>query len=114
MQKERSFQGLRWKTFIPHPPAAGGNASKDQNLVGKQPENPTGQGREPAAPKVNNGFIDVKPALWGITGMSKAAVGLPVVPVKVTGRGCEKPVVTYAFLDNGSNPTFCTEDLLTS
>ena len=83
---------------------------QDQNLVGKQPENPTGQGREPAAPKVNNGFIDVEPALWGITGMSKATVGLPVVPVKVTGIGCEKP----AFLDNGSNSTFCTEDLLTS
>lgn len=42
----------------------------------------------------------------------KTMVGLPVVPVKVTGIGCEKPVITYAFLDNGSNSTFCTEDLL--
>ena len=39
-------------------------------------------------------------------------VDLPVVPVKVTGIGCEKPVITYAFLDNGSNSTFCTEDIL--
>ena len=44
--------------------------------------------------------------------MSKVTVGLPVVPLKVTGIGCEKPVITYAFLDNGSNLTFCTEDLL--
>ena len=44
--------------------------------------------------------------------MSKATVGLPVVPIKVTGKGCEKPVITYAFLDNGSSSTFCTEDLL--
>ena len=44
--------------------------------------------------------------------MSKATFGLPVVPVKVTGIGCEKPVITYAFLGNVSNSTFCTEDLL--
>ena len=56
--------------------------------------------------------VEVEPALCGFTGMSKATVGLPVVPVKVTGIGYEKPVVTYAFLDNGSNSTFCTEDLL--
>ena len=35
-----------------------------------------------------------------------------MVPVKVTGIGCEEPVITYTFLDNGSNSTFCTEDLL--
>ena len=44
--------------------------------------------------------------------MSKVTVGLPVVPVKVTGIGREKLLITYAFLDNGSNSTFCTEDLL--
>ena len=44
--------------------------------------------------------------------MSKATFGLPVVPVKVTGIGCEKPVITYVFLGNVSNSTFCTEDLL--
>ena len=44
--------------------------------------------------------------------MSKVTVGLPMVPVKVTGIGREKPLITYAFLDNGSNSTFCTEDLL--
>ena len=97
--------------MLPHPPVAGGNANKDQNPGGKQQGNRAVQGREPALPKVNNGFIEVEPALCGFTGMSKATVGLPVVPVKVTGIGCEEPVITYAFLDNGSNSTFCREDL---
>ena len=98
--------------MLPRPPVAGGNANKDQNPAGKQ-ENTAVQGREPAVPKVNNGFIEVEPVLCGFTGMSKTTVGLPVVPVKVMGIGCEKPVITYAFLDNGSNSTFCTQDLLT-
>ena len=105
--------GRKHSSLLPHPPAAGGNANKDQNRAGKQQENLAVQGREPAVPKVNNGFIEVEPALSGFTGMSKATVGLPVVLVKVTGIGCEKPVITYAFLGNGSSSTFCTEDLLT-
>ena len=94
-------------SLLPHPPVAGGNANKDQNPAGKQQENLAVQGREPAVPKVNNGFIEVEPALR----MSKAKVGLPVVPVKASGIGCEKPVITCAFLDNVSNSIFCTEDL---
>ena len=105
--------GRKQSSLLTHPPVAGGIANKDQNPAGKQQENPAGQGREPAALKVNNGFTEVEPALSGFTGMSKATVGLPVVPVKVTGIGCETPVITYAFLDNGSNSTFCTQDLLT-
>ena len=104
--------GRKHSSLLPHPPVAGGNANKDQNSADKQQENPAEQGREPAAPKINNGFIEVEPVLCGFTGMSKVTIGLPVVPVKVTGIGCEKPVITYAFLDNGPNPTFCTEDLL--
>ena len=34
--------------------------------------------------------------------------GLPIVPVKVKGHGKK----TYALLDNGSNATFCTNNLL--
>ena len=105
-------RGRKRTTLLPHPPVADGNANKDQNLASKQPENFAGQGREPAAPRVNNGFIEVEHALCGFTGKSKATVGVPLVPVKVTGIGCEKPVITYAFLDNGSNLTFCTEGLL--
>ena len=104
--------GRKHSSLLPHPPVAGGNANKDQNSAGKRRKNPAEQGREPAAPKINYSFIEVEPVLCGFTGMSKVTVGLPVVPLKVTGIGCEKPVITYAFLDNGSNLTFCTEDLL--
>ena len=104
--------GRKQSSLLTHPPVPSGNQNKHQNPPGKQKENRAVQGREPAVPKVNNGFIEVEPALSGFTGMSKATVGLPVVPVKVTGKGYEKPLITYAFLDNGSSSTFCTEDLL--
>ena len=38
--------------------------------------------------------------------------GLAVVPVKVKAKGGHKTVETYAFLDTGSNTTFCTEQLM--
>ena len=111
-RKKRACEdcGRKHSSLLPHPPVAGGNANKDQNSAGKRQKNPAEQGREPAAPKINYSFIEVEPVLCRFTGMSKVTVGLPVVPVKVTGIGCEKPVITYAFLDNGSNLTFCTED----
>ena len=104
--------GRKQSSLLTHPPVPSGNQNKHQNPAGKQQENRAVQGREPAVPKVNNGFIEVEPALSGFTGMSKATVGLLEVPVNITGIGCEEPVITCAFLDNGSNSTFCTEDLL--
>ncbi|XP_071948929.1 uncharacterized protein [Antedon mediterranea] len=38
-------------------------------------------------------------------------VGLAVVPVKVRCPGTRKTIKTYAFLDNGSTATFCTDAL---
>ena len=78
--------------MVPHPPVAFGNANKDQNSAGKQQENPAVQGRESAAPKTT-----------GLLESSLHFVVLHVVPVKVTGIVCEKPVITYALLGNGSN-----------
>ena len=48
------------------------------------------------APRVTSGFV----------------VGLSIVPVKVKVKGSSKKVPTNAFLDSGSNTSFCTEDLL--
>ena len=39
-------------------------------------------------------------------------VGLSIVPVKVKAMGQGKKITTYAFLDSGSNTSFCTDDLL--
>jgi len=38
--------------------------------------------------------------------------GLPVVPVKVRAKGSDITVHTYAFLDGGSNTSFCSEQLM--
>ncbi|XP_071948920.1 uncharacterized protein [Antedon mediterranea] len=38
-------------------------------------------------------------------------IGLSVVPVQVKAEGGKSIISTYAFLDNGSNITFCTEAL---
>ena len=43
---------------------------------------------------------------------SSSVVVLSIVPVKIKVKGSSKKVLTYAFLDSGSNASFCTEDLL--
>ena len=42
------------------------------------------------------------------------SIGLSVVPVRVKAPGKNNVIETYAFLDNGSNTTFCTEKLMQS
>ena len=37
---------------------------------------------------------------------------MAVIPVKVRARDTDRSVITYAFLDNGSNSSFCTESLM--
>ena len=39
-------------------------------------------------------------------------IGLAIVPVKVRAIGSERIVQTYAFLDGGSNTSFCSENLM--
>ena len=41
-----------------------------------------------------------------------SATGLAVLPVRVKAPGCDKTVETYAFLDNGSTASFCSEELV--
>jgi hypothetical protein len=41
-----------------------------------------------------------------------SVVGLACVPVKVKAKGKDKLITTYAFLDPGSNTSFCTQDLI--
>ena len=43
---------------------------------------------------------------------SDSVVRMSIVPVKVNVKGQDKKVLTYAFLDSGSNTSFSTEDLL--
>jgi len=47
-----------------------------------------------------------------LTGVGIPTIGLPIVPVKVRARSADPPVLTYAFLDSGSNTTFCSQQLM--
>ncbi len=59
---------------------------------------------------VSNGYVTSKKPQKSTR--STSVMGLAVVPVKVKARDSYKIIETYAFLDAGSNTTFCTEGLL--
>ena len=70
-----------------------------------------GQTEPPAtanAAQASNSYLNVNASQVS----SGSVVGLSIVPVKVKVKGTSKKVLTYAFLDSGSNTSFCTEDLL--
>ena len=46
------------------------------------------------------------------TGAGVPIIGLPIVPFKVRARSADPPVLTYTFLDSGSNTTFCSRQLM--
>ena len=48
----------------------------------------------------------------GMVHLDRSRIGMAVVPVKVWLKTTGPPVITYAFLDNGSSSTFCTESLM--
>jgi len=45
-------------------------------------------------------------------GAGKSATALPIVPVRVKAKGSNRSTVTYAFLNSGSNTTFCSNKLV--
>ena len=59
-----------------------------------------------------SGCVNATKMSADVTGAGVITTGLPIVPVKVKCAGSSRVVTTYAFLDAGSNTTFCTEDLL--
>ena len=63
--------------------------------------------------KVHNGFVDgSNEAVGPHSGQTRAsATGLAILPVKVKAKGSDQTIQTYAFLDNGSNASFCSEKL---
>lgn len=44
-------------------------------------------------------------------GAGKPVIARAIIPVKVRSKETNKTVITYAFLDNGSDSSFCTKDL---
>jgi hypothetical protein len=45
------------------------------------------------------------------TGAGKPTIARAIIPVKVRSKETNKTIVTYAFLDNGCDSSFCTESL---
>lgn len=60
------------------------------------------------ATQASNSYINVNASDVA----SNSVVGMSIVPVKVKAKGQNQSVQTYAFLDSGSNTSFCTENLL--
>ena len=56
----------------------------------------------------NNGYVEAGNALQ----CKSSKIALAIVPVRVKAKGQAKAVETYAFLDGGSNASFCTESLM--
>ena len=91
-------------TFL-HPKATLNNEDN-----GKTPSNEQVKESEANSNSANNGYVKISTK----TRQSKAAsvTGLAIVPVRVKAKGSLETVETYAFLDSGSNTSFCTEGLL--
>ena len=45
-------------------------------------------------------------------GEARRRTAMAVIPVKIRSKSSNQTIITYAFLDNGSSATFCTESLM--
>ncbi|CAB3997411.1 PREDICTED: uncharacterized protein LOC107342904 [Paramuricea clavata] len=91
-------------TFL-HPKSNTDSKKTDQ----QNKEEPKESGEESTAAHTAYIKMSVKP---NISTRSSSATGLAIVPVRVKAKGGSASVETYAFLDSGSNTSFCTETLL--
>ena len=64
-----------------------------------------------AVSNAQNSFISADGQCASIRA-GKSATALPIVPVRVKAKGSNRSTVTYAFLDSGSNTTFCSNKLV--
>ena len=81
--------------------------SSNRNASGDGPAISDGNGSS----DVQNSHIGVD-SQCALIGAGHSATALPIVPVKVKARDSNRTVSTYAFLDSGSNTTFCTHELM--
>ena len=45
-------------------------------------------------------------------GEARPRTAMAVIPVKIRSKSSNQTIITYAFLDNGSSATICTESLI--
>ena len=98
-------------TFL-HPKQPRTDPPSDKLTPGEKDEDNSRRSEEDhAAKESNNGYVRTRKSPLRASA-SMSTTGLAVVPVRVKAKGKAKTVETYAFLDSGSNTSFCTEKLM--
>ncbi|CAB3981354.1 PREDICTED: uncharacterized protein LOC107342904, partial [Paramuricea clavata] len=91
-------------------------SSSDKKLTrpkGNENEEPDKDNTESKSEtKAQSGYIKSAKHQSKTTSNNSTTIGLAIVPVKVRAAGSERIVQTYAFLDGGSNTSFCSENLM--
>ena len=72
----------------------------------------TDDGNKGTDANARNGYVNTGGRQGSLNGAGPSVTSLAIVPIKVKARGCNKMIETYAFLDGGSNTTFCTNQLM--
>ena len=62
--------------------------------------------------RTQRAYVNVHKLQCAFTGVGGSVTGLLVVPVKVRAKGSDTTVHANAFLDGGSNTSFCSEQLM--
>ena len=106
---------VKHSTFL-HPPTRAdeqrGNMDEDKSTEGQATVRGIDDKSQPEKPGARSGYVKTGESLQGMETCSPQATSLAIVPVKVKATGGSKMIETYAFLDGGSNTTFCTEKLI--
>ena len=98
-------------TFL-HPKQPRTDPPSDKLTPGEKDEDNSRRSEEDhAAKESNNGYVRTRKSPLRASA-SMSTTGLAVVPVRVKAKGKAKTVETYAFLDSGSNTSFCPEKLM--
>lgn len=73
----------------------------------------SGAARQAGDQEALNGFVKGKREYLGLHSKrnKESAIALAILPFKVKAKGSGQAIQTYAFLDNGSNASFCSEEL---
>ena len=97
-------------------PSADGSGVAERSVTERcSPLMPTTVRVNPATPPVLNESTAASPSdpvTVGAVRASRPRVCFKVVPVKITGNCGTKEIITHAFLDSGSDATFCLESLV--
>ncbi|XP_068716993.1 uncharacterized protein [Montipora capricornis] len=84
-----------------------GNLPSNERPINEDDRRATGNNND----RAHNAYVNGD-SQCASTGAGVPTIGLPIVPVKVRARSADPPVLTYAFLDCGSNTTFCSQQLM--